>query len=95
MSSGPVIERQKSESLDIPPRRVEITDPSQLPSDFSTTPGGTIFSTTPGGMLRKNLFIVLYVLCVLDISRSEYQLKHLQFLDNGLIFIARAELVST
>lgn len=49
MSSGPLVERQKSESLDIPPRRVEITDPSQLPSDFSTTPGGTIFSTTPGG----------------------------------------------
>lgn len=57
MSSGPLIERQKSESLDIPPRRVEITDPSQLPSDYSTTPGGTIFSTTPGGMF-------LLILCV-------------------------------
>lgn len=52
MSSGPLVERQKSESLDIPPRRVEITDPSQLPSDYSTTPGGTIFSTTPGGIIK-------------------------------------------
>lgn len=60
MSSGPVVERQKSESLDIPPRRVEITHPSQLPSDFSTTPGGTIFSTTPGGIYcLVHLFAVL------------------------------------
>ena len=34
----------------IPTRRVLINDPSQLPSDYGTTPGGTLFSTTPGGM---------------------------------------------
>lgn len=33
----------------IPTRRVLINDPSQLPSDYGTTPGGTLFSTTPGG----------------------------------------------
>ncbi|KAF7234168.1 hypothetical protein EG68_12412 [Paragonimus skrjabini miyazakii] len=33
----------------IPVRRVRITDSSQLPSNYGTTPGGTLFSTTPGG----------------------------------------------
>lgn len=26
-----------------------INDPTQIPMDYSTTPGGSIFSTTPGG----------------------------------------------
>jgi len=30
-------------------RRVQLTDPTQMPSDLSSTPGGTLFSTTPGG----------------------------------------------
>jgi hypothetical protein len=30
-------------------RRVPLTDQSQLPSDYSATPGGMFFSTTPGG----------------------------------------------
>lgn len=30
-------------------RRIPINDVSQLPLDYSTTPGGTFFSTTPGG----------------------------------------------
>uniref|UniRef100_A0A0B6ZFR4 Eukaryotic translation initiation factor 4E-binding protein 1 n=1 Tax=Arion vulgaris TaxID=1028688 RepID=A0A0B6ZFR4_9EUPU len=35
---------------DIPAiRRVVLHDVSQLPSDYGTTPGGTLFSTTPGG----------------------------------------------
>jgi len=38
-----------SSTQSIPVRRVEITDPHQLPSRYSETPGGTIFSTTPGG----------------------------------------------
>lgn len=33
----------------IPIRRVPLTDQSQLPADYSATPGGTLFSTTPGG----------------------------------------------
>ncbi|CAD5116698.1 DgyrCDS5557 [Dimorphilus gyrociliatus] len=33
----------------IPIRRVVLSDASQLPNDYSTTPGGTLFSTTPGG----------------------------------------------
>lgn len=43
------IARHSSQCRDIPSRRVIINDASQLPSDYSTTPGGTIFSTTPGG----------------------------------------------
>lgn len=33
------------------PKRVVLNDLSQLPQDYSTTPGGSIFSTTPGGRL--------------------------------------------
>ena len=33
----------------IPIRRVPLTDQTQLPADYSATPGGTLFSTTPGG----------------------------------------------
>ena len=39
----------KTTSQAIPTRRVELSDPSQIPSDYSSTPGGTWFSTTPGG----------------------------------------------
>lgn len=38
-----------SGSREIPSRRVLLKDASQLPSEYSTTPGGTMFSTTPGG----------------------------------------------
>jgi len=33
----------------IPIRRVPLSEQSQLPVDYSATPGGTLFSTTPGG----------------------------------------------
>ncbi|XP_076460075.1 eukaryotic translation initiation factor 4E-binding protein 1-like [Babylonia areolata] len=38
-----------SKGRDIPSRRVVLNDISQLPTEYSTTPGGTFFSTTPGG----------------------------------------------
>uniref|UniRef100_A0A8C8I633 Eukaryotic translation initiation factor 4E binding protein 2 n=1 Tax=Oncorhynchus tshawytscha TaxID=74940 RepID=A0A8C8I633_ONCTS len=41
--------RQFSESRVIPTRTVLINDTTQLPHDYCTTPGGTLFSTTPGG----------------------------------------------
>ncbi|XP_055518152.1 eukaryotic translation initiation factor 4E-binding protein 1-like [Leucoraja erinacea] len=45
--SGPA---HKTQSRAIPTiRRVVVSDSAQLPHDFSTTPGGTLFSTTPGG----------------------------------------------
>ncbi|KAA0718042.1 Paladin [Triplophysa tibetana] len=42
--------RQFSESRSIPTRTVLINDSTQLPHDYCTTPGGTLFSTTPGGV---------------------------------------------
>ncbi|XP_052006758.1 eukaryotic translation initiation factor 4E-binding protein 2-like [Xyrauchen texanus] len=41
--------RQFTESRAIPTRTVLINDSTQLPHDYCTTPGGTLFSTTPGG----------------------------------------------
>ncbi|GAB1608369.1 eukaryotic translation initiation factor 4E-binding protein 3-like [Argonauta hians] len=37
------------QTRDIPAKRILINDPSQMPMDYSTTPGGSVFSTTPGG----------------------------------------------
>jgi hypothetical protein len=48
MSASPVA-RQVTQSQVIPSRRIVINSSSQLPLDYSTTPGGTIYSTTPGG----------------------------------------------
>lgn len=41
--------RQPSQSRAIPTRTVTLSDAAQLPADYCTTPGGTLFSTTPGG----------------------------------------------
>lgn len=30
-------------------KKIQITDPIQMPEVYSSTPGGTLFSTTPGG----------------------------------------------
>lgn len=43
------LDRQASDGLDIPERRVLVKDASELPTSYCQTPGGTIFSTTPGG----------------------------------------------
>jgi translation initiation factor 4E binding protein 2 len=48
MSVSP-LSRSITESKSIPTRRMLLTDPSQLPSDYSSTPGGSLYSTTPGG----------------------------------------------
>ncbi|CAH0589210.1 unnamed protein product [Chrysodeixis includens] len=48
MSASPVA-RQATNVQAIPSRRVLITDPSQMPDVYSSTPGGTVYSTTPGG----------------------------------------------
>ncbi|KAK3853973.1 hypothetical protein Pcinc_039510 [Petrolisthes cinctipes] len=51
MSASPVARQAvaQAQPQTIPPRRVTINSPSELPNDYSTTPGGTLFSTTPGG----------------------------------------------
>ncbi|KAK2579497.1 hypothetical protein KPH14_010808 [Odynerus spinipes] len=48
MSASPIA-RQATQSQNIPSKRVVIHDPKQLPVDYSSTPGGTLYSTTPGG----------------------------------------------
>ena len=35
-------------------RRVVITSEEDLPADYSTTPGGTMFGTTPGGTMKNS-----------------------------------------
>lgn len=41
-------------------RRVKVHSPSQLPADYGTTPGGTLFGTTPGGtrIIYDRLFLL-------------------------------------
>jgi len=50
MSASPVarqaVAQAQPQSI---PRRITINSPADLPHDYSTTPGGTLFSTTPGG----------------------------------------------
>ena len=55
----PILERQTSESLKIPERRVVVKDASELPNSYSVTPGGTMFSTTPGGEGLANWYILI------------------------------------
>lgn len=62
MSASPVA-RQITQCQSIPSRRVLITDSSQLPVSYSTTPGGTLYSTTPGGLY----YIFKFVLLDLDV----------------------------
>lgn len=52
MSSSAGSGHQPSQSRAIPTRTVPISDAAQLPHDYCTTPGGTLFSTTPGGERR-------------------------------------------
>lgn len=53
MSSSAGSGHQPSQSRAIPTRTVPISDAAQLPHDYCTTPGGTLFSTTPGGERRR------------------------------------------
>lgn len=66
--SDKAFDRQTSESLSIPERRVVIKDPSELPSSFCSTPGGTIFSTTPGG---EGVFQLISTTCCLYLRGVE------------------------
>jgi len=55
---------------EIPNRR--IADISNLPSDYSTTPGGSIFSTTPGGdyLCQLSWFWYAWPIFVFDFDLS-------------------------
>ena len=52
MSASPIARQacSFSQSQTIPSvRRVVISDPADMPSVYSSTPGGTLYGTTPGG----------------------------------------------
>ncbi|KAJ6646230.1 Eukaryotic translation initiation factor 4E-binding protein [Pseudolycoriella hygida] len=49
MSASPIARQACSHAQAIPSKRVLVTDASQLPELYSSTPGGTLYSTTPGG----------------------------------------------
>ena len=54
-------QEQSPKGREIPSiRRVVLNDVSQLPSDYGTTPNGTMFSTTPGGNLHAPSFLLFY-----------------------------------
>ena len=59
MSEKGSVHEQKS-GREIPIRR--IADISNIPSDYSTTPGGSIFSTTPGGKMTECLRLAAVLL---------------------------------
>lgn len=54
MSASPIARQACSHAQTIPSKRVLVTDASQLPELYSSTPGGTLYSTTPGG--EKSFF---------------------------------------
>lgn len=47
MSASPMARAVETKAIAI--KKVVINDPSELPSQYSSTPGGTLYSTTPGG----------------------------------------------
>jgi len=49
MSASPIARQACSHAQAIPSKCVLVTDASQLPELYSSTPGGTLYSTTPGG----------------------------------------------
>lgn len=55
MSASPIA-RQATQSQNIPSKRIVIHDPNQMPADYSSTPGGTLYSTTPGGQFNFSYF---------------------------------------
>lgn len=53
MSASPVARQAHSHAQLIPAmRKVLISDASQMPDVYSSTPNGTIYSTTPNGKLK-------------------------------------------
>lgn len=59
MSASPIARQACSHAQAIPSRKVLLTDPSQMPDVYSSTPGGTLYSTTPGGKYHHHRHPVL------------------------------------
>lgn len=69
-------------STSIPTKRVVLSDQSQIPSDYSTTPGGTWFSTTPGG--TRIVYDRSFMMHLRNSPLSQTPPKNLQFVE-GII----------
>lgn len=56
MSASPIARQSFSHAQLIPSmRKVLISEPSQMPDVYSSTPNGTLYSTTPGGKHTKKI----------------------------------------
>lgn len=54
MSASPIARQAHSHAQLIPSmRKILISEPSQMPDVYSSTPNGTLYSTTPGGNYRS------------------------------------------
>ena len=60
-------------------RRVVINHEHEMPSDYGTTPGGTMFAHTPGGMEINNYSYLIYFDIVFLFAES-YANDHLQLI---------------
>lgn len=69
-------------STSIPTKRVVLSDQSQIPSDYSTTPGGTWFSTTPGG--TRIVYDRSFMMHLRNSPLAQTPPKNLQYVD-GII----------
>lgn len=59
MSASPIARQSFYHAQLIPSmRKVLISEPSQMPDVYSSTPNGTLYSTTPGGKNEKSFFFV-------------------------------------
>lgn len=79
MSASPIA-RQATQSQSIPSKRIVIHDPNQLPADYSSTPGGTLYSTTPGGQCNRFLRVCFYSLS-LFLALINFFFPHFNFSD--------------
>jgi len=78
MSASPIA-RAATQSQSIPSsRHITINSASQLPNDYSVTPGGTFYSTTPGG--TRIVYERNFLLQLKNSPMSQTPPKNIQFL---------------
>lgn len=85
MSASPIARQACSHAQAIPSKRVLVTDASQLPELYSSTPGGTLYSTTPGGETKRNFWLKLKK------NREAKRIAHLLLSENivwSLVYIS-------
>lgn len=71
MSASPM----QRQAIVIPSKRVMLTDASQLPDIYSSTPNGTLYSTTPGGRIYWEFTVSVNIYRVNELGRFKFGLK--------------------